>query len=82
MEDGKELIPGLEGAIEWEVRTASVFGLAESPGIAGRHRPPMVPPGIRNLYMVSDTVSDAVGLGCQGIACASLKLMEDLFPGE
>jgi phytoene dehydrogenase-like protein len=81
MEDGKELIPGLEDAIQWEVRTASVFGLSESPGIAGKHRPPMVPPGIQHLYMVSDTVSEAVGLGCQGIARASLRLMEDLFPG-
>jgi len=80
MEDGKELIPGLDGAIEWEVRTASVFGLSESPGIAGRHRPPMIPPGIKNLFMVSDTASDAHGLGCQGIAHASLELMANLFP--
>ncbi len=80
MEDAKELIPGLESAVAWEVRTASVFGLSESPGIAGRHRPSMVPPGVINLYMVSDTVSEAKGLGCQGIAHASLRLMDHLFP--
>ena len=40
----------------------------------------MVPPGIRNLYRVGDTVSDAKGVGCQGIAHASLRLMDQLFP--
>jgi len=39
----------------------------------------MVPPGIRNLYMISDTVSDAEGLGIQGVACASQKLVDRLL---
>ena len=40
----------------------------------------MVPPGIRNLYMVSDTLSDAKGLGIQGIAHASQRLVDRLCP--
>jgi len=76
MEDAKELIPGLASATKWSVSNASFFGLSESPGIAGMHRPPMVPPGIENLYMISDTVNDAKGLGAQGIACASAKLVD------
>ena len=80
MEDGKELLPGLAGATRWEVRTAAVYGLSESPGISGRHRPPMVPPGIRNLFLVSDTVRDACGIGMQAAASVSLKLVDRLFP--
>ena len=78
LEDAKEMIPGLAQARKWEVRTAAVYGLSESPGIAGRHRPPMVPPGVQNLYMVSDTVREARGVGIQASACACLKLMEEL----
>jgi len=81
MEDGKELIPGLDKATKWQVRNAAVYGLSESPGIAGKHRPPMVPPGIEGLYMVSDTVGDAVGIGIQATASIGLKLMKRLFPG-
>lgn len=76
MEDGKELLPGLAKGIRWEVRNAAVYGLSESPGISGRHRPPMIPPGIKNLYMVSDTVSDAFGIGLQAAADVSMKAVK------
>jgi len=79
MEDGKELLPGLADAIRWEVRTAGVYGLSESPGISGRHRPPMIPPGIKHLYMASDTVSDAFGIGLQAAADVSMKAAEKLL---
>ena len=82
MEDAKEMIPDLAKATKWEIRTAAVYGLSESPGISGRHRPPMVPPGIRNLYLVSDTVGEARGVGIQAAASASLQLIEKLFPGR
>ncbi len=38
----------------------------------------MVLPGTKNLYMVGDTVRDAKGLGIQGIAYASQKLVNEL----
>ena len=78
-EDAKELIPGLAKATKWRVRQASVLGLAEEPGISGIHRPSMVPPGIENFYIVSDTVREARGLGTQSIAKASQTLIERLF---
>ena len=80
MEDAKEMIPGLAQAKKWEIRTAAVYGLSESPGITGQHKPPMEPPCVQNLYMVSDTVREARGVGIQAAACACLKLMERLFP--
>ena len=79
MEDGKELLPGLANGIRWEIRNAAVYGLSESPGISGRHRPPMIPPGIKNLYMVSDTVSDAFGIGMQAVADVSRKAVERIL---
>ncbi|MEW6443908.1 MAG: FAD-dependent oxidoreductase [bacterium] len=80
MEDGRELLPGLAQATRWEVRTAAAYGLSESPGISGRHRPSMVPPGIQNLFMASDTVREARGVGMQAAASVALSLMERLFP--
>lgn len=79
-EDAKELIPGLADATKWRVRHAGVLGLAESPGLSGRHRPSMVPPGIEGLFLLSDTVREARGLGLQSVAKASLILMDRLFP--
>lgn len=80
MEDSRELLPGLEKALRWEVRTAAVYGLSESPGIAGRHRPPMTLPGVRNLFLASDTVRDARGVGMQAAASVALKREAVLFP--
>jgi len=53
--------------------------LSESPGIAGRHRPPIVPPGIENLYLLSDTINEAHGLGIQAIAKASQALLNKII---
>jgi hypothetical protein len=78
--DAKELLPGLAEATRWEIRTAAVYGLSESPGISGLHRPPMVAPGIRNLFLASDTVREARGIGMQAAASVSLNLVERLFP--
>ncbi len=78
LKDAEELIPGLAGATKWHIRNASVFGMSESPGIAGKHRPSMVPPGVENLYLISDTISEAMGLGAQAIAMASQTLIEKL----
>lgn len=80
MEDSRELLPGLEKATRWEVRTAAVYGLSESPGISGRHRPPMTVPGVRDLFLASDTVRDARGVGMQAAASVALKLVQRLFP--
>jgi hypothetical protein len=77
-EDARELIPGLAEATKWRVRHAAVLGLAESPGLSWRHRPSMVPPGIQGLYLLSDTVREARGLGMQSVAKASLVLVERL----
>jgi len=77
--DGREMIPGLEKATKWQISNAAVFGLSESPGIAGRHRPPIVPPGIENLYLLSDTINEAHGLGIQAIAKASQALLNKII---
>ena len=79
-EDTNELIPGLAEAKKWKVRQAAALGLAEEPGISGMHRPSMAPPGIENLYLVSDTIYEARGLGIQSTALASQALIDKLFP--
>jgi hypothetical protein len=39
----------------------------------------MIPPGIKNLYMVSDTVGDAFGIGMQAAADVSMKAVESIL---
>ncbi len=79
-EDIREIIPGLAEADKWRLRHAAFFGLAESPYLAGYHRPSIVPPGIKNLYLVGDTVAEARGLGIQTSAKVPQLLMDKLFP--
>ncbi|MBT7698301.1 MAG: NAD(P)/FAD-dependent oxidoreductase [Desulfobacterales bacterium] len=80
--DGIEQIPGLKDAAKWQVRTAGIFGLTESPAMTGMHRPTMTPPEVKNLYIVSDTIREAKGLGIQAIAHASEALIKKVFPND
>lgn len=79
-EDAVELIPGLVEATKWRIGQASVFGLTEAPGNTAFHRPSMRVPAVENLYLLSDSIREARGLGMQSIAKASLKLGELLSP--
>ncbi|MFC1825753.1 hypothetical protein ACFL9T_23860, partial [Thermodesulfobacteriota bacterium] len=81
-EDAKELIPGLAEATKWKIKQASVFGITEAPGNTCHHRPSMIPPDIENLYLVSDSVREARGLGLQSVAGIALKMVDELFPKD
>lgn len=78
--DAMELIPGLADVVKWRIRLAGVSNLTEAPGMCGKHRPSMIPPKIKNLYIVSDTVKEAMGLGTQATAKASRILVEKICP--
>ncbi len=57
-----ELYPQLESGYQWRVAHAGVYGIAQSPGLVGSKRPSMVPPGVNNMYIVSNTVREARGI--------------------
>jgi len=57
-----ELYPQLESGYEWRIAHAGVYGIAQSPGLVGSKRPSMVPPGIDNMVIVSNTVREARGI--------------------
>jgi phytoene dehydrogenase-like protein len=66
-----QLFPRLKGAHHWRVAHAGVYGIAQSPGFVGPKRPSMRPPAVDNLFIVSNTVSEARGVSTQGVAkCA------------
>ncbi|MCU0821029.1 MAG: NAD(P)/FAD-dependent oxidoreductase [Spirochaetes bacterium] len=68
-----QLYPQLKSGYHWKVAHAGVYGLAQSPGLVGPKRPSMVPPGIKNLYIVSGTVQEARGISMSAIGkCASM----------
>jgi len=67
------LFPQLKDAYHWRVAHAGVYGIAQSPGFVGPKRPSMRPPGIDNLFLVSNTVNEARGVSTQGVGkCAVL----------
>ncbi len=67
------LFPRLKDALQWRVAHAGVYGIAQSPGLVGSKRPSMRPPGVGNLYLVSNTVREARGVSTQGVGkCARL----------
>ena len=57
-----ELYPQLESGYHWRVAHAGIYGIAQSPGLVGTKRPSMVPPGIDNMFIVSNTVREARGI--------------------
>lgn len=68
-----KLYPQLKDAYRWRVAHSGVYGIAQSPGLVGPKRPSMRPPGIHNLFVVSNTVQEARGVSTQGVArCARL----------
>ena len=72
-EDIGELFPDLEKHCLWKIRQAGAYGIAQAPGLVGKLRPHMCPPGIDNLYLVSDTMREARGTGTQAAAKAALQ---------
>lgn len=78
-EDIRELFPELEQRSLWKVRQAAVYSLALAPGLVGRYRPSMKPPGVRNLYIVSDTTREARGVGMQATARAALVCADEIL---
>jgi hypothetical protein len=67
------LFPALKGEVHWRVAHAGVYGIAQSPGFVSHKRPSMRPPAADNLFLVSNTVSEARGVSTQGVVkCARL----------
>ena len=67
------LFPALKGVHHWRVAHAGVYGIAQSPGFVGPKRPSMKPPEFDNLFIVSNTVSEARGVSTQGVGkCARI----------
>ncbi len=65
------LYPRLKGTYRWRVAHAGIYGIAQSPGFVGYKRPSMKPPGIQNLFIVSNTVREARGIGMSAVGrCA------------
>ncbi len=72
-EESLDLYPQLKDAYHWRIAHAGVYGIAQSPGLVGTKRPSMRPPGLNNLFIVSNTVSEARGVSTQGVGkCARL----------
>ncbi len=68
-----ELYPQLKSGYEWKVAHAGLYGIAQSPGLVGSKRPSMKTPGINNLFIVSNTVSEARGISLSGTGkCARM----------
>jgi len=67
------LFPALKGEYHWRVAHAGVYGIAQSPGFVSHKRPSMRPPAADNLFLVSNTVSEARGVSTQGVVkCARM----------
>lgn len=68
-----ELFPSLEKGWRWRVAHAGVYGIAQSPGFVGYKRPSMRVPGLRNLFLVSNTVREARGISMSAVGkCARM----------
>lgn len=76
-----QLFPRLKGAHHWRVAHAGVYGIAQSPGFVGSKRPSMRPPSVSNLFIVSNTVSEARGVSTQGVAKCARKAVEAILGG-
>lgn len=72
-QDIKELFPGIEERYEWKMYTGSPFGVAPVPGLVGRYLPSIKPPGVDNLYLVSDTIREGSAVGIEGTGKAALE---------
>lgn len=70
-----ELYPQLKSGYHWKVAHAGLYGIAQSPGLVGSKRPSMKPPGIENLYIVSNTVREARGISMSATGkCARMAV--------
>ena len=67
------LYPRLKDGYCWRIAHAGVYGIAQSPGFVGLKRPSMRVPGIPNLFIVSNTVREARGIGMSAVGnCARM----------
>ena len=72
-EDIKALFPDIEAHCCWKIYYFHTYGIAGSPRLVGKYRPSIQPPGIKNLYLVSDTLRDTRAAGMASAArCALL----------
>ncbi len=74
-----KLFPQLKDAYNWRMAHAGVYGIAQSPGLVSTKRPSMKPPGVDNLYIVSNTVSEARGVSLQGVCKCSRRATEAIL---
>ncbi len=74
--DSMELIPNLNESSLWRLNQAGAYNIAYTPDLRGK-KVSMEPPGVRNLYLVSDTVREAKATsGFEGCASVALHCAE------
>ncbi len=73
------LYPQLKDGYRWRVAHAGVYGIAQSPGLVGTKRPSMKPPGIPNLFVVSNTVQEARGISMSAIGRCARMASEEIL---
>jgi hypothetical protein len=71
-----QLFPQLKDAFRWRMAHAGVYGIAQSPGLVGTKRPSMQPPGVANLFLVSNTVREARGVSTSAVAKCARRAVE------
>lgn len=81
-EDLKDVFPDMQEHILWKMRHTAPWALAHSPGVVGHHRPSMIPPGVKNFYLVSETISEAKVVGVEGGASVALHCVDKLILGK
>lgn len=74
-----QLYPQLRDAFRWRIAHAGVYGIAQSPGFVGTKRPSMRPPGVDNLFLVSNTVREARGVSTSAVAKCARRAAEAIL---
>jgi phytoene dehydrogenase-like protein len=80
-QESVELYPALKKGWRWRVAHAGVYGIAQSPGFVGYKRPSMRVPGVRNLFLVSNTVREARGISMSAVGKCARMAAEAILSG-
>ncbi len=81
-EDVREMFPEWEKHCLWKLRYAAPIDIATAPGFVGKRRPDRNPPGIKNLYLVSDTLRRERGNWTQSSAFEALHCADQILSGS
>ena len=79
-QDLRKLFPNLEDSSLWKIRHAAIYGMAESPGTMGMHRPGIKTP-IKNLYLSSDGLQEGRFCASQNATRVALECVDLILEG-